>query len=122
VLHTMAPAQGFPLGNFQFDGLPDPLLWVPEVVDSKKSVQTMVLSDALRDLSQQMRLIGTQPDIPDEDEGLQIEDDLITPPRDIKPRRVKGKKEKEEATTNRPTLITCDVPVRCYICDSFSEY
>jgi len=111
----------FPLGNFQFDDFPEPVLWIPEIV-ATKTVQTVRLADGLRDLSYKMSLIGTQPDIPDEDDGFQAEDAPVTPPTKTRPRRVKGRKEKSDAASSAPLLILCDVSVRYYISNFLSHY
>jgi len=104
----------FPIGNFQFDSFPDPILWLPEIL-ANKTVQSVHLSDQIRHLSQTMSLIGTQPDIPDEFEGFQDAETPTTPPSTIRPRRVKGRREKSGAPPSAPSqieLIECDTSVR----------
>jgi hypothetical protein len=116
LLRILTDMHDFPIGNFQFDSFPEPILWIPELL-ANKTVQSVHLADQIRLLSQTMSLIGTQPDIPDEFEGLQDEEAPTTPPSTIKSKRVKGRKEKSRAPPSAPSsieLIECDAPVRFY--------
>jgi hypothetical protein len=115
-LSFLTEMHDFPIGNFQFDTLPEPILWIPELL-ANKTVQSVHLADQIRLLSQTMSYIGTQPDIPDEFEGLQDEEAPTTPPT-IRSKGIRGRKEKSGAPPSAPPpveLVECDAAVRYYL-------